>query len=253
MSNFCWQQVGLDRLAEGRRLVADRRPDAEHRPDPQRRRARHRVHRPQRHRRWAVWYEKDPSDIGLRDNEQVFAAKIVADPTADGGFHWQAVGNGTAGQTNVARHVRRERLRHCAVSTDAEDACSLNKVAANDAEDPRVAAGTLTPGGADRPVGRRGRRTSAAHHAIFVSRLVGGDHFELFNGGNPVSARRRGRRHARHHVLRQHAVRLVDGEAAATTKRGFVGHFDALGQFVTDTPGGIRLTDAKASPAAPRR
>ena len=31
----------------------------------------------------------------------MFAAKGVADATADGGFHWQAVGNGTAGKTNI--------------------------------------------------------------------------------------------------------------------------------------------------------
>ena len=33
VSNFCWQQVGLDRLAKDGGF-ADRRPDAEHRPQP---------------------------------------------------------------------------------------------------------------------------------------------------------------------------------------------------------------------------
>ena len=51
---------------------------------------------------WVVWYEKGDRHAALRTNEQVFAAKAVADTTAGaGGFHWQAVGNGTAGQTNV--------------------------------------------------------------------------------------------------------------------------------------------------------
>ena len=60
---------------------------------------------------WVVWYETGPSAIGLRANEQVFAAKIVADPAADGGFHWQAVGNGTATQTNVLDSSGREPVR----------------------------------------------------------------------------------------------------------------------------------------------
>ena len=70
---------------------------------------------------------------------------------------------------------------------DAEDACSLNTVAGNDAEDPRVAAGHADAGDPDRPVGRHASEDVGGHHAIFVSRLVGGDHFELFNGGNPIS------------------------------------------------------------------
>ena len=37
------------------------------------------------------------SDIDMR----LFAAKAGVDGTADGGFHWVAVGNGTGGQTNV--------------------------------------------------------------------------------------------------------------------------------------------------------
>ena len=55
--------------------------------------------------RGSSWYETDPSALGLRDNEQVFAAKIVADSAADGAFHWQAVGRGTAGTGQRARHV----------------------------------------------------------------------------------------------------------------------------------------------------
>src|SRR4029453_6897401 len=95
---------------------------------------------------WTVWYEKDASNIGLRNNEQVFAAKIVAASNADGGFHWHAGGNGTAGATNTLDTSGANGFGPCAASTAAEDACSLNKVAGNDAEDPRVASGTLTPG-----------------------------------------------------------------------------------------------------------
>ena len=57
----------------------------------------------------------------------------------------------------------------------------------HDAEDPRVAAGTLTPGGATVPWIVWSEDTGSGTHAIFVARLVGGNHFELFNGGQPVS------------------------------------------------------------------
>ena len=51
---------------------------------------------------WVVWYEEGTGTTGAAHNEQVFASKAVADTTGGaGGFHWQAVGNGTAGQTNV--------------------------------------------------------------------------------------------------------------------------------------------------------
>ena len=79
----------------------DRRPDAEHRPQPQRRRARHRVHRPGRHRGVdrLVREGREPhrpaqQRAGLRGQDR-------QGPDADGGFRWQAVGNGTAGQVNI--------------------------------------------------------------------------------------------------------------------------------------------------------
>jgi hypothetical protein len=239
VSNFCWQQVGLDRLAKDGGSSATGDPTLS--IDPSRNGVEPDIAftGPSDKVAWTVWYEKDPSNISLRNNEQVFAAKIVADPNADGGFHWQAVGNGTAGQTNVLDTSGANGFGPCAVSTDAEDACSLNKLAGNDAEDPRVAAGTLTPGGTTVPWVVWSEDVGG-HHAIFVSRL-NGDQFELFNGGNPVSG---------------------DDEDAGTPditffgntpyvswvsthgaeKRGFVGHFDPYGQFVSDTPGGIRLT-----------
>ena len=208
VSNFCWQQVGLDRLAKdgGSSPTGDPTLNI----DPSRNGVEPDITftGPSDTVGWTVWYEKDPSNIGLRNNEQVFAAKIVKDANADGGFHWQAVGNGTDGQVNVL-DTSGKGFGACAESTDAEDACSLNKLAGNDAEDPRVATGTLTPGGVTVPWVTWSEDVGG-HHAIFVSRLVDGDHFELFNGGNPISGAERGCRHAGHHVLRQHAVRLVD-------------------------------------------
>ena len=52
-----------------------------------------------------------------------------------------------------------------------------------------MAAGTLTPATPTVPWVTWSEDVGG-HHAVFVSRLVGGDHFELFNGGNPVSGPR---------------------------------------------------------------
>ncbi len=150
---FCWQQVGIDRLNPTGPL-----PSASGDPtlniDPTRSGVEPDIAftGPSDTVAWVVWYEQDPTQIdGLRSNEMVFAAKIVADAAADGGFHWQAVGNGTAGQKNVLDGSGVHGFGPCAESQDAEDACSLNAIARRDAENPRVAAGTLRPVGATVP------------------------------------------------------------------------------------------------------
>src|SRR5207244_2667100 len=74
------------------------------------------------------------------------------------------------------------------------------------------------------------------HHAIFVSRLVGGDHFELFNGGNPVSPA--GADATQPDITYFGNTPYVSWTEAHGNggQRGFVGHFDASGAFVADTP-----------------
>jgi hypothetical protein len=239
VSNFCWQQVGLDRLAEDG--GSDAKGDPTLNIDPSRNGVEPDIAFTGASDTvaWTVWYEKDESHVGLRNNEQVFAARIVQDPSADGGFSWKAEGNGTAGQTNILDTRGANGFGNCAASTAAEDACSLNKVASNDAEDPRVAAGSLDPAKPTVPwavwsedVGGR--------HAIFVSRLVNGDHFELFNNGNPVSGpdEDAGTPDITFFGNTPY-ISWVDSKSP-TDKRGFVGHFDTLGNFVSDTPGGVR-------------
>src|SRR6185312_9519879 len=66
----------------------------------------------------------------------------------------------------------------CAESQDQEDRCSLNVAPGHDAEDPRVAAGTLTPGGTTVPWVTWTEDNGSGIHQIFVARL-NGDHFEL--------------------------------------------------------------------------
>ena len=96
---------------------------------------------------WVVWYEQNASGAGLNNNEMVFAAKAVAPSTTtpptgtvDGGFNWIAVGSGAQGVLDNSAGGG-----FCGQSVANEDACSLNANPAADAEDPRVAAGTMNP------------------------------------------------------------------------------------------------------------
>jgi len=237
VSAFCWQQVGLDRLAKDGGSSATGDPTLN--IDPSRNGVEPDIAFTGANDTvaWTLWYEKDPSNIGLRNNEQVFAARIVANPAADGGFSWRAVGNGTAGQNNIL-DTSGNGFGPCAASTTAEDACSLNKVATNDAEDPRVAAGTLTPGAATVPWVVFAEDVGG-HKAIMLSRLVGGDHFELFNGGKPISPT--GQDASQPDITFFGNTPYVSWTADVHGKRrGFVSHL-AYGRFVSDTPGGIRL------------
>ncbi len=62
---------------------------------------------------------------------------------------------------------------------------------------------------------RKEQRLRKDGAAIFVARLVGRDHFELFDGGQPVSEPRC--RRPEHHVLRRHTVRLVGSRIRAAS------------------------------------
>src|SRR5437667_11626554 len=98
VNGFCWQQVGLDRLNPSGPLPSDS-GDPTLNIDPTRSGVEPDIAftGPNDTVAWVVWYEEDPSQIdGLRNNDMVFAAKIVADATPDGRFRWGALGHGTA-------------------------------------------------------------------------------------------------------------------------------------------------------------
>ena len=132
---------------------------------------------------WVVWYEVGHSGLGLHDNDMVFAAKAVND--GGGKFHWVVVGNRLSATLD---NSGANAFGASAASATAEGDASLNANPDKGAEDPRVAAGTLTPGGTTAPWVAWAEDTASGHKAIFVSRLVGGTHFELANGGKPVSS-----------------------------------------------------------------
>src|SRR5436189_3484443 len=260
VNGFCFQQVGLERLdPNGPTALATGDPTLN--IDPTRSGVEPDIAftGPNDTVAWVVWYEEDPTQIdGLRSNDMVFAAKIVADATADGGFRWVAVGNGTAGQTNVLDTLGAHGFGNCAESPDAEDACSLNAIARRDAENPRVAAGTLKPGGTTVPwvVWQEDLGLGDGKHAVFVSRLVGGDHFELFNSGQPVSNTANDA--TRPDITFSGNVPYISWqEAISDAQVTFVGHFEGgagAPVFQLDTPSGIpnsRFGNAKDPLRAP--
>jgi hypothetical protein len=183
IGGFCWQQTGIPRVGPGSAdpslNVDPTRNGIE--PDITFTGANDSVP-------WVVWYEKDNSSIsGLRNNEMVFAAKGVADGiAANGGFHWVAVGNQLSGALDTGGT---NGFGTCAVSAANEQGCSLNRDSARDAEDPRVAAGTMTSGKATVPWVAWDEDVGGVKR-VFVSRLVGtgsAAHFEIANNGAPIS------------------------------------------------------------------
>jgi hypothetical protein len=130
---------------------------------------------------WVVWYETDHGALG-NDNEQVFAAKGVSG-TGDGGIQWVAVGgNGGSGVLDTSGAHGGD----CMTDLTHEQACTLNADPSANAEDPRVASGTMTPGAATSPwvVWDEGVPNSN-DNKVFASRLVNGA-FKLANGGQPI-------------------------------------------------------------------
>jgi hypothetical protein len=254
VNGFCWLQVGLDRInpttgasstTGDPTLSIDPTRDAVEPDDA--------FTGPSDTVPWVVWYEQSPGLNGVT-NELVFAAKAVVDGTADGGFHWVAVGNGTTGQTNLLDTTGgTHHFGSCLETVTSERACSLNKDATVDAEDPRVAAGTLTPGGATVPWVVWSESIGSGRHAIFVSRLVGGDHFELFNSGQPIS-------NTLNDATRPdiafsgNTPYITWQENVGGQNRTFTGHFEggaAAPVFRLDTPTGIVHPGAGTADARP--
>ena len=186
IGGFCWQQTGVPRVGPGGAdpslNVDPTREGVE--PDIAFTGAEDKVP-------WVVWYEQGgselegPSSEPLHSNELVFAAKAVKDEeAANGGFHWVAVGNGAGGTLDTSGA---NKFGPCAESAAKEAECSLNNDPGSDAEDPRVAGGTMDPANPTVPWVAWDEETAPAVHQIFVSRLVGGTHFEIANGGAPIS------------------------------------------------------------------
>jgi hypothetical protein len=187
VGGFCWQQVGVERLGGDPSLNVDRTRDGVE-PDIA-------FTGPSDSVPWVVWYEQNASGAGLNNNEMVFAAKATAPSTTppptgtvDGGLDWTAVGSGAQGVLdNSAGGGAGGGV--CGQSVANEDACSLNANPAANAEDPRVAAGTMNPANPTVPWVAWDESVAGVQQ-VFVSRLVGtgaAARFVLANDGAPIS------------------------------------------------------------------
>jgi hypothetical protein len=220
VGGFCFQQVGVERLGGDPSLNVDRTRDGIE-PDIA-------FTGPNDSVPWVVWYEQNASGAGLNNNEMVFAAKAVAPSattpptgTVDGGFNWIAVGSGTQGVLDNSAGGG-----FCGQSVANENACSLDANPGDDAEDPRVAAGTMNPANPtvpwvvwdEGPVGAQ---------QVFVSRLVGAGAAARFvpaNNGTPISNGPSGATRA-DITFSGNTPYVTWRESIGGVERAFVGHF----------------------------
>lgn len=244
IGTFCWQETGDPRVGPGgadSSLNVDPKRDGVE-PDIAFTGASDAVP-------WVVWYEEGKGTAGLRENEMVFAAKGVKDESAVGGFHWEAVGSQRSGILDT-----KNGFGTCAESATNEEQCSLNKNPAKDAEDPRVAAGTMNPAKATVPWVAWDEEVSGVNQ-IFVSRLVGTGaeaHFELANGGAPISTGS-GASTRPDITFSGNTPYVSWREEVGGTSQGFYGHFvnAANPTFVPDESGVLLTPTAQADVREP--
>jgi len=105
------------------------------------------------------------------------------------------------GSDERARHLGHARLRELRREPGGGGRVHAEQGRRQRRENPRVAAGTLTPGNPTVPWVVWQEVIGGGKHAVFVSRLVGGNHFELFNSGQPISNTVNDATPSRHHVL----------------------------------------------------
>lgn len=242
---FCWQQVGVERSP----LSSPSEPSLD--VDPSRAGIEPDIAftGPNDEVPWVVWYEvRKGGHFGV-SNERVFAAKAVssstvtAQGTVDGGFVWEAFGNGTTGgqilDTSGANHAG-----PCLASKAAENQCTLNHDPNANAEDPRVAAGTMTSGQPTVPWVVWAEEFKGVKR-IFASRLVDGTHFELANGGKPLSSAR-GDANNPDITFAGHTPFVTYRQKIGHSVLLFVGHFTnaANPTFHLDTRGGIKRSSS---------
>jgi hypothetical protein len=235
VGGFCWQQTGIERVAGNTKpsLNVDvTRQGVE--PDIA-------FTGPNDTVPWVVWYEQGPGQFAV-SNERVFAAKGISG-SGDGSISWQAVGSGTSGKPAQILDV--SGGGNCIANLAAENDCSLNKDVANDAEDPRVAAGSMASGSATVPWVVWDEDLGGVKQ-IFVSRLVGGDHFVLANSGQPLSLGSNDS--TRPDITFSGNTPYISWreKISSSESRIFAGHLvDATNPtFVLDTIGGVKVSAA---------
>lgn len=226
----CWQQVGIPRVGSGTNTPSLNVDPTRNAIEPDLSFAGSGDRVP-----WVVWTEIDTSSspIGLHSNAMVFAGRGEADPTAGlGGLHWTVVGRAGAGELLPENA---ESFGPCSESFTAESRCSLNADPDGSAEDPQVAAGTMTAGATAQPWVVWSEQLDGVFQ-IYVARLVAG-RFALVNAGNPISG---GSRDATRPAIAfdGHTPYVTWRSAGAgTTDVLHVGHFvdAAVPRFIVDS------------------
>jgi hypothetical protein len=240
VGNFCFQQVGIDRVQGPGAGQLDPSLNI----DPSRSGIEGDIAftGPNDTVPWAVWYENSdsngghPSTHGLFNADMTFAARAIADASGDGGFHWQVVGLGTAGKTaanDILNTSGGNGIGECGQSTANEQACSLDVASATGltagtgAENPTVTTGTMVAGKPTTPwIAWDENTANGGLHSVFVARLdAAGDHFDLLNNGQPIS--HSGLDSVRPDIVFSHNTPYVswhETQSGATTT--FVGHFE---------------------------
>jgi hypothetical protein len=187
IGGFCWQQTGIDRFGTPTldpSLNVDPTRDGVE-PDIAFAGA-------QDSAPWVVWDETGITGTTapntLQSNDMVFAAQGTSNAVADGGMQWTAVGSQLSG---VLDGSGANSFGTCGASPTNEAGCSLNASAGSFADDPRVAAGTMTPGSPTVPWVAWDEGPQNGIHQVFVSRLVSTGataHFAVVNSGAPISS-----------------------------------------------------------------
>jgi hypothetical protein len=228
IGGFCFQQTGIPRVGTGGEdptLSVDPTRDAVE-PDIAFTGAQDGVP-------WVVWYEEGKDDLQLHENAMVFAAKGVKDESAEGGFHWVAVGSLLSATLDTSGKAG---FGACTESSINEAQCSLNMNTDGNAEHPRVASGTMNPTNPTSPWVTWDEEVKGTKQ-IFVSHLVGSGasaHFELANGGAPIST---GTGDAtRPDITFSGNTPYVSWreDVGGGTVKGFTGHFANPAMFVRD-------------------
>ncbi len=266
VGNFCFQQVGIERVRNPASAVTDPSLNV----DPSRDGIQADIAFTGKNDTvpWVVWYENSDNGKvtdGLLNADMVFAARGIADASGDGGFHWQVVGLGTAGKTatqDVLNTSGANQAGDCATSQASELACSLDAdqtlsdasalTDGNGAENPQVTAGTMVSGNPTTPwVAWDESNTDNGLHSVFVARLdPAGDHFDMLNSGQAIS--HSGLDSTRPDIVFSHNIPYVSWhESNGSTTLTFVGHFEgnpANPTFHIDSPAaGISTTNVAAA------
>ena len=185
VGGFCFQQTGIQRVGTGdARSQPERRPARATASSPT-----SRSPAPNDTRAVGRLVRDGARDAGLQCRQRAWCSPPRASATAPACQRRLPLGRRSATAARAISTPRHQRLRHVRRIARREQACSLNIDPTADAEDPRVASGTMNPANPTVPW-VAWDEDAGTHHQVFVSRLVGtgtAARFVPVNDGKPIS------------------------------------------------------------------